>query len=213
MTALFFPAALCAAAYLFFVTKPASAVRSSIKTASVALLAAGALGSGMPHLAIALGLCAIGDLALSRDGDGAFKLGAAFFAAGHVAYATHFLNHPASDLGHLFVWPGWAVSFGLLLFGVVFARRLSTAAGALRPAVLAYVPIIIGMGIAAITLPSEGRMAFVLPSAVLFIISDVVLAAERFLLREESLLIRAAPFVVWPLCWCAQAGFLVSFSG
>jgi hypothetical protein len=42
--------------------------------------------------------------------------------------------------------------------------------------------------------------------------SDVVLAIETFVLREDHWLRRYTPYVVWPLYWGAQAGFYLSFS-
>ena len=74
--------ATLALVYLLFLTDAApSTLRSVVKTGAVALLAISALP--VPLLALALGLSALGDLALSRDGDRAFLAGVAAFALAH----------------------------------------------------------------------------------------------------------------------------------
>ncbi len=86
-------AAICAAGYLFLTAQPPGILRSLAKTAAVALLALGGGLAGAPLLLVlALGLCALGDLFLSRDGESAFMAGVGAFAAGHLAYAALFLG-------------------------------------------------------------------------------------------------------------------------
>ncbi|MGR3758624.1 lysoplasmalogenase [Roseobacteraceae bacterium NS-SX3] len=211
--ALFAAAALAALWYLALCARPASALRSAVKTASVALLAAGAWAAGAPGLLIlALGLCALGDLFLSRDGEGAFMAGVGAFAAGHLAYAVLFLTQDASTPARLLQFPWNLAVLALLAVGGVMARVLAPRAGALKGAVLAYIPIILGMGLAALTLPPEGALAWVLPAALAFMVSDIVLAAETFVLPEDHPLRRITPYAVWPLYWGAQAGFFLAFS-
>ena len=66
--------------YLLFMTRSEPTVlRSVVKTGSIALLAVVAMP--VPLLALALGLSALGDLALSRNGERAFLAGIGAFAS------------------------------------------------------------------------------------------------------------------------------------
>ncbi|WP_291732660.1 lysoplasmalogenase [Leisingera sp. F5] len=203
-------AAICAAGYLFLTAQPPGILRSLAKTAAVALLALGGGLAGAPLLLVlALGLCALGDLFLSRDGESAFMAGVGAFAAGHLAYAALFLTRPDSDPVRVMQMPAAAVAAGLLVLGLIMMRVLAPRAGALKAPVLAYIPIILGMGAAALTLPFG---TWVFAAACAFMLSDMILAAETFVLSDEHPLRRITPYAVWVLYWGAQAGFLAAFS-
>ncbi len=74
--ALFWIAAACALAYLPLSSRPASSLRTFLKTGSVALLAVIAATSGASALLIvALALCALGDALLSRETASTFMAG------------------------------------------------------------------------------------------------------------------------------------------
>lgn len=210
-TALFWIAAACALAYLPLAPRPASALRSGLKTASVALLAIVALLTAGPTLLVlALALCAIGDALLSRDGDGTFMAGIGAFAAGHLAYITLFLTHSDSNLALIMDRPGFF--WPLLLLGIIAATLLAPRAGDLKGPVLGYIPIILGMGITVLALPEIGLLRWALPAALVFIASDLILATEKFLLPPEHPAHKITPFMVWGLYWAAQAGLLIAFS-
>ncbi|WP_197538822.1 lysoplasmalogenase [Leisingera methylohalidivorans] len=203
-------AALCAAGYLGLTAQPPGILRSLAKTAAVALLALGAGMAGAPLLLVlALGLCALGDLFLSRDGDGAFIAGVGAFAAGHLAYAALFLTRADSDPARLLQLPAALGAAGLLGLGLIMARVLAPRAGALKGPVLVYIPVILGMGAAALTLPSG---TWVFAAACAFMLSDMILAAETFVLSAKHPLRRITPYAVWLLYWGAQAGFFAIFS-
>ncbi|MDX2485846.1 MAG: lysoplasmalogenase family protein [Pseudodonghicola sp.] len=206
-------AQFCALAYLPLVARPPSALRSADKTAAVVLLAAAAALMQAPALLIlALALCALGDWCLSRPGARAFLAGIGAFAAGHLAYIALFLTRAAVDPGQLTT--GWrlATVLGLALLGAVLATRLAPRTGALRGPVLIYIPIILGMGACALTLPPDGALALVLPAALAFIASDLVLASQIFLLPKDHPLLALTPYAIWPLYWGAQAVFLAAFT-
>ena len=76
---------------------------------------------------------------------------------------------------------------------------------------IAYIPIILAMGLAVLTLPPVGMLRFALPSALLFILSDIALASGKFLLEPGHPAEAAAPYVVWSAYWLAQFGFLMAF--
>jgi len=213
MTALSLAALICALAYLPLASRDPGTLRSTIKTAAVALLAAAAwVAQAPPLLILALAFCALGDWCLSRPGERAFMAGVVAFAAGHLVYIALFLGHALSDPARLA--GGWrlAALVGLAVLGAAMAARLAPRAGALRLPVLIYIPIILGMGACALTLPPEGALARALPAALAFIASDLILAWEVFLARPGHRMLRLAPYAVWPLYWGAQAGFLAAFA-
>ncbi len=208
---LFWIAAANALAYLSMVARSASTLRSILKTASVALLALSALIAGGPWLlCLGLTLCATGDALLSRETEATFMAGIGAFAAGHIAYILLFLSHPTSDATLIFDQPG--LFWILIVLGIVMATLLAPRAGELKVPVLAYIPIILGMGIAVLALPETGNLRWALPAALAFIASDLILATEKFLLPDGHPALRITPYLVWPLYWGAQAGFLFAFS-
>ncbi|MEX0276853.1 MAG: lysoplasmalogenase family protein [Ruegeria sp.] len=207
---LFGLAAACAITYLPMAPRPASVLRTVLKTAAVVLLATIAvINGGGPLLVLALALCAVGDALLSRDTDTAFTAGVGAFAAGHIAYIALFLSQPASSLELVLDRPGFFWS--LIILGIVAATLIAPRAGDLRLAVFAYIPIILGMGIAALTLPESGTLRWALPAAAALIASDLMLATEKFLLPGDHPAQKLTPYLVWVLYWGAQAGLLIAF--
>lgn len=205
-------ACLAALAYLGVTTRPPSALRSLLKTASVAILALAALMQGAPiWLVVGLAFCALGDFFLSRDGEAAFMGGVGAFALGHLVYVVLFLGHSSSDLGQIWVMPGLALACAFAVLGTMMVFVLAPRAGELKIPVLLYIPIILAMGLAATSLTSPALL-WVLPAALAFMTSDVILAFETFVLPEDHPMRRITPYLVWPLYWGAQAGFYLSFS-
>ncbi|PCH65712.1 MAG: lysoplasmalogenase [Rhodobacteraceae bacterium] len=206
-------AAAFALAYLPLAARPVSKMRSVTKTLAVALLALAAVSVSVSGLlAAALALCALGDWLLSRDGDGAFMAGIGAFAAGHLAYVALFVTHPLADSARLLQAPQiWFVA-GFALLGLAMAALLAPRAGALKGAVLGYIPVILGMGVAVLVLPGQGALGGALPAALAFVVSDLVLAFETFVLGKDHPLRRITPYLIWPLYWGAQAGFLMAFA-
>ena len=154
IAAVWFAAAFC--------WKPSSALKSNVKTASVAGLALAAVLSGGPMmLVVALALGSVGDFFLSRTGQAAFLAGLSAFAAAHLAYVALLL---AAGGGLVF----GVASLVLICFGLGMAAVLFAHAEALRWPVLGYVAIILTMGLVAIGLPPTVRLAQV--AALLFVV-------------------------------------------
>ncbi|WP_406645949.1 lysoplasmalogenase [Aliisedimentitalea scapharcae] len=199
--------------YLFLTARPPSVLRSTIKTLCVAALALAAWTAGASgELVAALGLCAVGDYCLSRDGERAFMAGVGAFALGHLVYVVLFLTHPLSDPTRIMTLAGGAVVVMLALVGGGMAKVLAPRAGPIAPAVLAYIPIILAMAVSALTLPGQGSLIWAFPAAVSFMVSDLVLAVETFVLNDGHRMRRWTPYVVWPLYWGAQVGFFAAFA-
>mgnify|MGYP001113422864 CR=1 FL=1 len=211
MTALITLAAVLAITYFFgFCYRGASWPKTVIKTLSVALLAMVVFAKGGPLLlGLALSFCAAGDYLLSRDTEGTFLAGVGAFASGHLLYAAAFLTHSLADPNLVLTSGRLPLVIGLTLFGIGMAVALFARAGSLRFAVMGYIPIILSMAVAALVLPAVGPLGLILPAALLFLLSDTVLASEEFLLPDGHVLHRITPFIVWPTYWLAQFGFFL----
>ena len=196
--------------------------RSLTKTGAVAALALAGWVAGAPGLIVAgLALGAVGDFALSRPGTGAFLAGMAAFAAGHLAYVLAFacapllaLAGPEGSALHI----GGADSAALALLAVLLGSTelwLSPHTGAFKAPVRGYVVVIGLMAAASLFAPGAGMIglteslaidstALVLLGVALFVLSDLMLALERFVLGNpvaRALLARA----LWPAYWLGQA--------
>jgi len=104
-----------------------------------------------------------------------FLAGLIAFLLAHVVYVTGFAR-----LADGLWWPGLIIP---ALAGLLMARLLWTGAGALRPAVLAYITTIALMVASAAsawwTAPDTGRLVLLL-GACLFMVSDAFLGYARF---------------------------------
>ena len=180
---------------LAFATAPSSLRKSLVKTGSVAALALAAPMLGAPStVALGLALGAVGDWFLSRDGERAFLIGMAAFAAGHACYVAAFIGLGAG-------MPGWPAVVALVLLGASTELWLAPRTGALRWPVRGYVLVILAMGVAALGLEGYDRLR---AGAVLFVASDLVLAVQMFVLGDGALR-RACQRLLWVLYWCGQA--------
>lgn len=190
---------LCAGLYLLrHAGAPPSAGKSAVKLAATAALALAALAIGAPgSITAGLALGALGDLFLSRPGQRAFLAGMAAFALGHLAYAAGFRAAGAGLPG-----PGWIVALGALgLWGLWW---LAPRAGALALAVRGYILVILGMAVLAAGLPG---LALARAGAAAFVVSDLILALELFVLAEGACK-RVAQRTLWGLYWGGQAAIL-----
>jgi uncharacterized membrane protein YhhN len=138
-------------------------------------LAAG--GAGTAHGTVILFglLCSWwGDLFLISRARRVFLCGIVAFLLGHLAYAAAFLQ-----LGVEWPWVGAA----LLPLGaavLLVLRWLGTGLGRLRAAVHAYVAVITAMLALALGAAAAGAPVVLLPAALLFYVSDLFVARERF---------------------------------
>ena len=201
-------AVICA----FTLNMPPSLARSAAKTLAVAMLAVLALVQGGPLLLVAaLALSAVGDAFLSRDGEKPFLGGLASFLLAHILYVPLFLQSGGgSGLLGTESWRG-AIALGLAAFAIVMLAALWRRVGpALRIPIAVYVAAILAMGISALTTSDT----LVIGGAVLFMASDGLLAAEKFLLAAISPHRVWMRYAVWALYYAAQfcitLGFLLN---
>lgn len=201
-------AALCGFLYqVWFCRRSASIQKSIIKTTAIAMLAVVSFALSAPHLlTTGLAFCAIGDFFLSRDGDRAFLLGLISFALGHVFYIVLFAQN--GDLSLLMQWPWAAFALILIFVGGFMARLLWPAAGDLRIPVMVYIAIIMGMGLCAVSMTGQGATVAAL-GAGMFILSDMILSTDLFLMRDDHPMRRFTPLFIWLFYWMAQVAIFV----
>ena len=181
-------------------TAPASWTKTGVKTAATALLALASIPLGAPWTVTAgLALGAAGDFALSRDGERPFLIGMAAFAAGHLAYAWAFAVAGTGD-------PILVPALLLVVLAGSTELWLAPRTGALKWPVRGYVVVITGMMIAALTLPAAGLV--VMLGAALFVLSDLLLALEMFVLDRPATAPRP-----WYSPWLSRAIWLCYWGG
>lgn len=180
-----------------------SVLKSALKTVATAALAGAALAFGAPWpVTLGLALGAVGDLALSRPGQGAFLAGMGAFALGHLAYAAAFLA-----AGHGV--PPLIPAIAVIALGLSTELWLAPRTGALRAPVRGYVAVILAMALAALTLPATAWAT--LTGAALFLLSDTLLAVEMFVLPPPAP--RALHRAVWAAYWSGQALICLGAAG
>ena len=200
---------VAAVIYAFVLDMPPKWSRTAAKTAAVAFLAVLAAIQGGPLLLVAaLGLSAVGDAFLSRDGEKEFLGGLASFLAAHIVYVALFLQ-VGGGLGLLSAesWRG-AIALAMAAFVIVMLAALWRRVGPqLRIPIAVYIAAILAMGISALTTDK----VWVIAGAVLFMASDGLLAAERFLLAAISPQRVWMRYAVWVLYYAAQLAITLGF--
>jgi uncharacterized membrane protein YhhN len=195
-------AALAVLYGLRYATAEPSWAKTWVKTGSVVALALAAPGLGAPGL-VTFGLWAgaLGDLLLSRPNEKAFLAGMGAFAAGHIAYVVAFFV-PGGMSGAILP------ALPLLALGLSTEWWLAPHTGALRWPVRGYVVVIISMAIAALTRGLSVPM--MTAGAALFVLSDLMLAMDLFVLKPAPRWVGRA---LWAAYWGGQALILLGSVG
>ncbi len=189
-------AVLYAAIYCYRGPSKAKTLVKSVPLLSFA--GAGLATFAHPLVIGALVLSAIGDIALSRDGNRAFLTGLIGFAAAHLLYVLHFwgLSGRVS-----LTWMALLV----LLFAVSTEAWLSPFTDDLRWPVRVYVLLISLMGLTALGLPGLPLAVF---GAFAFLASDTILAVQLFRMPETSRWQIPASVALWGLYVAGQFAIL-----
>lgn len=198
---------------------PPSAPRTATKTASTALLSAlSALRGGPVLLTGALALGAAGDAVLALDdGEPAFLGGLACFLAAHALYIALFLAARGDGDGLLLQLlaggrgSAYAVVGVALLAPAVVGLLMPRVGGALRLPVLVYSAAVVAMVFSAAAAVGDGDDDRVVVGAVLFAVSDAILAAERFLVAGASPHRAWMQHAVWVLYYSGQLLITLGF--
>ncbi len=184
-------------------------VAKPLTTALIVALALGH-GRGVPSLYayqtwIVLGLLAslVGDVCLMLEGERWFVRGLTAFLVAHLFYIAAFTVARDGET------VPWYYALPFLAYGALMLRILWPHLGELRPAVSAYLAVIMVMAWQAATrwiaVQGAGGSSWALAGAYLFVLSDSVLAVARF--RGEW---RSARF--WVLSTYFAAQWLLAFS-
>lgn len=122
--------------------------------------------------------CAAGDVCLlSRKSRNLFLAGMTAFAIGHIAYFSAFIGSEPYTLTARRLIPTTAVLFG---GAGVFVWLRPHLPHDMRLPVKTYVFIILLMVIAVLGLPTRGPLRLALAGAVMFAVSDIFVARDRF---------------------------------
>ncbi len=188
--------------YCVWLVRPVSATRSILKTLPLTLFALAAFLADAPFALVGgLFLSAMGDLALSRDGERAFLSGLASFAAAHGFYILLFLS--LADAAAFASFSNHPLpSVLILLVAASSVAWLIPYTGAMRWPVCIYVGLITGMMITALALPQEYLLIKL--GAASFVASDIVLSLRLFRLSENSPLAAWFGFSLWVLYVAGQ---------
>lgn len=173
---LLWAAAILAILYGFTLSRsPPGPAKLLLKVSGMVLLTGAAAWAGGPWMLIAgLAACTLGDAFLAGRTERWLIPGMAAFFIGHLFYVALFWS-TGQVSGDLLNYLGRAV---LVLAGAAYIFWLSPSLGAMRLPVLAYGAVILVMGAAAIALPPG--YGLVLIGALMFIMSDAILANELF---------------------------------
>lgn len=192
--------------YLAFVDKPASPARTALKTAAIGILAVlpfsylGTTGAN-PIFALiaALALSAAGDLLLAlKDQQRYFVIGLATFLLAHLAYLAAFLPHAATPQGAALVAVVAALAASGALLAVLMPRL-----GKMKLPVIAYFTVIMAMVAAALSI--SGASWLLGAGAVIFALSDSLIAVRKFLTPFPG--IHAAVWITY-----VAAQFMITFA-
>jgi uncharacterized membrane protein YhhN len=193
--------------YLAFAGKPSSPLRTVLKTVSIGVLAIlpwtylGTTGANpLFILSLALALSAVGDLLLAlKDQQRFFVFGLGAFLAAHVAYLAAFLPHASVPQGTALIALIATVAAAGVFVGILIPRL-----GKMRIPVIAYFTVIMAMVAAALSI--EGASWMLGAGAVIFALSDSLIAVRKFLNPFPGINI-----AVWTTYVAAQFMMTLSF--
>ena len=186
---------------------PGSVLLKALAIAPLALLAARLLGKAERAgdarlLTAALALSCVGDVFLHVEARRYFAHALGAFLLAHLAYVTLFVSN----------WPrplrlsaGQVICAGLVVvYGVAMCVWLWTGLGRLLVPALAYAGAIVAMTVS--TILAGFSRPYVAIGAVLFLISDSLIAAGRF-----KLMVPLAALLIWPTYYLGQYGLAIGF--
>ena len=156
--------------FTFYILKPLTTLFI------IGLAATAPEGHARSLMLLALVLSLSGDICLMFEGQGWFMGGLGSFLLAHLAFIPAILY--GIDAPSLPLW-----SAGLVIWGLGFFAWLLPKTGPLKPAVLVYGTILLGMALAAAArwhvAPTESA-CFALVGALLFVLSDSSLSVRKF---------------------------------
>jgi uncharacterized membrane protein YhhN len=197
-------------AYLIVPADLPPPLRAVIKALGVGLLAllvlrqAGRAGRSPDTygLAAALGLSTLGDIFLALRFENEFVFGLGSFLLAHLTYLALFINRWRRPLRPPIIRLGGSAAF--LIFSLFFSHWLSPGLGDLAVPVMIYVCAITLMVVSSLWADFSTRLVVI--GAILFMISDSILAADKF--RVE---IPWSGLLIWTTYYLGQYGIAIGF--
>ncbi len=193
----------------FYIFKPIS----TLLVIAVALLSFLEPGPNLTYtIGIIIGLILSfgGDIALMfEDNRKAFMLGLELFLSAHVAYTVVF-----ALLGRVSVWDALTIA-SLLAAGGWFYTRIRPNLGEMRAPVIAYmlvISVMVTRAAATLTSPdfSNAQAVMIVLGALLFYLSDAILAANSFWKPWRYRRVSLAPYYSGQLLIALAASYFVS---
>ncbi len=192
---------------LLFLQRPRNLARAVAKTGAIALLSLAALAADLPVLLVAaLALSALGDWFLAFEGERNFLGGLVSFLLAHLCYAALFTG--GQDAVFSAGLPFFAGTIVIFAFALGVLRKLRPHLGKMRLPVTVYTGVLCAMAVAAL---SRGPDVLLLPGVVLLLVSDAVLAFERFVFDRRAPQRSWSSPVVWFSYLAGQALVTASF--
>lgn len=192
----------CSAAYLISQAWQPYPGNWALKGACVAILAVIALRQGVPTLAIALALSSAGDILLDLNPVRLFVFGLALFLLVHLLYVFLFMRnrHVPDSLP----WTRAAIVILVAGYSGSIGAWLLPDLGGLMLPVAVYICAITAMVVTAVLVRFEERG--VVWGAVLFLISDSLLAIDKFKAQVPY-----RDYLVWATYYLGQYGIATGF--
>ncbi|MEZ5957502.1 MAG: lysoplasmalogenase [Hyphomonadaceae bacterium] len=197
--------AASAAAYgFYYLQRERTLVRAAVKTIFMSAAAGALVSVGAPFpLVAAIAFSALGDLFLAFKSKWTLPLGILAFLIAQLIYiviftAIWFFSGDNSPL-----LPRYIAMGAVIAAAIVFLIWMAPKLGWMALGVVPYAVAITGMGVAAMWLPWVGWPATL--GALLFLVSDFVLATELFRLPADAPVRRITAPVVWWTYVAAQA--------
>jgi len=186
---------------LIWLPQGESVTRAVMKVVPMGLLIVVALFGGLPPMIIAaFGACAVGDWFLAFEDEKNFHTGLGAFLAGHLFFIGYFLTAG----GFAIPATGDTAMLALILTALVgmVLLRLWPFLGRMKLPVALYALVIAVMAFTA-KLAMPGTL--VLAGVSLFMLSDILLAQDKFTPLTNSPVRRALPWLIWAFYFSGQA--------
>jgi uncharacterized membrane protein YhhN len=199
-----------AAAYgLFFLNRPHSLLRASVKTLFMGALTSAFVVAGAPFpLLVALAASALGDFFLANDRKWLLPFGILSFLIAQLAYLIIFFGLWIFSGDNSPLWPRYVAMGAIIATTIGFLIWMAPELKWMALGVLPYSIAIAAMAVQAMWLPWPGWPAML--GALLFLTSDLVLATELFRLPADAPVRRITAPVVW---WTYAAAQVLIVTG
>lgn len=181
---------------VYFLNRPPTFLRALVKTLFMGAFAGALVTAGTPPpLVLAVAASAFGDFFLAFDKKWLLPFGILSFLIAQLLYVVIFLALWFFSGDNAPLLPRYIAMGAVIAGALAFLIWMGPKLGWMALAVVPYAAAIAGMGAAAMWMPWIGWPAML--GAVLFLISDFVLAAELFRLAPDAPARRITAPVVW----------------